>query len=227
MNDIDKKISELYDGELDQNEIDSLLEIISGDQKLQRKLSMYSLAGIASSYKNNQVVSIKSKDKSNKSLFSNIWLSNGLTAAASVLLTLTIVNNADFSRMDISSSSTNQISSAINSKEAKEVINKSEESLADYIMKVINDPNFMNSNESIDLRNVGFLSESRTGSTYSRGKENFKLRIEKNNFGLNKIRYWKHGNKMIYLVPLSDGRAITIYGNVTLSTAISIAKSIT
>ena len=26
MNDIDKKISELYDGELDQNEIDSLLE---------------------------------------------------------------------------------------------------------------------------------------------------------------------------------------------------------
>ena len=227
MNDVDKKISELYDGELDQNEIDSLLEIISGDQKLQKKLSMYSLAGIASSYKNNQVVSIKSNDKSNKSLFSNIWLSNGLTAAASVLLTLTIVNNADFSRMDISSSSTNQISSAINSKEAKEVINKSEESLADYIMKVINDPNFMNSNESIDLRNVGFLSESRTGSTYSRGKENFKLRIEKNNFGLNKIRYWKHGNKMIYLVPLSDGRAITIYGNVTLSTAISIAKSIT
>ena len=129
--------------------------------------------------------------------------------------------------MDISSSSTNQISSAINSKEAKEVINKSEESLADYIMKVINDPNFMNSNEYIDLRNVGFLSESRTGSTYSKGKENFKLRIEKNNFGLNKIRYWKHGNKMIYLVPLSDGRAITIYGNVTLSTAISIAKSIT
>ena len=227
MNDIDKKISELYDGELDQNEIDSLLEIISGDQKLQKKLSMYSLAGIASSYKNNQVVSIKSNDKSNKSLFSNIWLSNGLTAAASVLLTLTIVNNADFSRMDISSSSTNQISSAINSKEAKEVINKSEESLADYIMKVINDPNFMNSKESIDLRNVGFLSEFRTGSTYSRGKENFKLRIEKNNFGLNKIRYWKHGNKMIYLVPLSDGRAITIYGNVTLSTAISIAKSIT
>ena len=94
-------------------------------------------------------------------------------------------------------------------------------------MKVINDPNFMNSKESVDLRNVGFLSESRTGSTYSRGKENFKLRIEKNNFGLNKIRYWKHGNKMIYLVPLSDGRAITIYGNVTLSTAISIAKSIT
>ncbi len=227
MNDIDKKISELYDGELDQNEIDTLLEIIYVDQKLQKKLSMYSLAGIASSYKNNQVVSIKSNDKSNKSLFSNIWLSNGLTAAASVLLTLTIVNNADFSRMDISSSSTNQISSAINSKEAKEVINKSEESLADYIMKVINDPNFMNSKESIDLRNVGFLSESITGSTYSRGKENFKLRIEKNNFGLNKIRYWKHGNKMIYLVPLSDGRAVTIYGNVTLSTAISIAKSIT
>ena len=227
MNDIDKKISELYDGELDHGEIEGLLEIISADPELQKKLSMYSLAGIASDFKTNEVVSINSNDRSNKNIFSNIWLSNSLTAAASILLTLTIVNNADFSRMDISSSSTNQISSAINSKEAKEVINKSEENLADYIIRVINDPNFMNSNESLDLRNVGFLSESKKAYTYSRGKENFKLRIEKNNFGLKKIRYWKHENKMIYLVPLSDGRAVTIYGNISLPTAISIAKSIT
>ena len=125
MNDIDKKISELYDGELDHDEIESLLEIISADPELQKKLSMYSLAGIASDFKTNEVASINSNDRSNKNIFSNIWLSNSLTAAASVLLTLTIVNNADFSRMDISSSSTNQISSAINSKEAKEVINLS------------------------------------------------------------------------------------------------------
>ena len=47
MNDIDKKISELYDGELDHDEIEGLLEIISADPELQKKLSMYSLAGIA------------------------------------------------------------------------------------------------------------------------------------------------------------------------------------
>ena len=108
MNDIDKKISELYDGELDHDEIEGLLEIISADPELQKKLSMYSLAGIASDFKTNEVVSINSHDRPNKNIFSNIWLSNSLTAAASVLLTLTIVNNADFSRMDISSSSTNQ-----------------------------------------------------------------------------------------------------------------------
>ena len=94
-------------------------------------------------------------------------------------------------------------------------------------MRVINDPNFMNTNKPMDLRNVGFITNSAKSSVYSRGKENFKLRIEKNNFGLKKIRYWKHENKMIYLVPLSDGRAVTIYGNISLSTAISIAKSIT
>ena len=89
MNDIDKKISELYDGELDHDEIEGLLEIISADPELQKKLSMYSLAGIASDFKTNEVVSINSNERSNKNIFSNIWLSNSLTAAASVLLTST------------------------------------------------------------------------------------------------------------------------------------------
>jgi hypothetical protein len=227
MNDINEKLSALYDGELSKEEIDDLLDIINKDSTLQKKLSMYSLIGLATSKVETNIVSIESKKNKTKNFFSNIWLSNTLTAAASILLTLTIVNNIDFSRMNISIDSTNQISSAINSKEAKETALKSEEYLADYIMKVINEPNFMNSNQSVDLQNVGFSNNLENGYLYSKGNENFKLRIEKNNFGLKKVRYWKHGNKIIYLVPLSDGRAVTLYGNIPISTALAIAQSIT
>ena len=227
MNDINEKLSALYDGELSKEEIDDLLDIINKDSTLQKKLSMYSLIGLATSKDETNIVSIESKKNKTKNFLSNIWLSNTLTAAASILLTLTIVNNIDFSRMNISIDSTNQISSAINSKEAKETALKSEEYLADYIMKVINEPNFMNSNQSLDLQNVGFSNNLENGYLYSKGNENFKLRIEKNNFGLKKVRYWKHGNKIIYLVPLSDGRAVTLYGNIPISTALAIAQSIT
>jgi len=227
MNDINEKISALYDDELNQDEIDSLLKITSNDLMLQKRLSMYGMIGHVLNVEKKELISINSKQNSKKELFSNIWLTNSLTAAASILLTLTFVNNTDLSRMNISNSSTEQITSAINSKEAKEVVVKSEEFLTDYIMRVINDPNFMNTNKPMDLRNVGFMTNSAKSSVYSRGKENFKIRIEKNNFGLKKIRYWKHENKMIYLVPISNDRTVTIYGNIPLSTAVSIAKSIT
>jgi len=227
MNDINEKISALYDDELNQDEIDSLLKITSNDLMLQKRLSMYGMIGHVLNVEKKELISINSKQNSKKELFSNIWLTNSLTAAASILLTLTFVNNTDLSRMNISNSSTEQITSAINSKEAKEVVVKSEEFLTDYIMRVINDPNFMNTNKPMDLRNVGFMTNSAKSSVYSRGKENFKIRIEKNDFGLKKIRYWKHENKMIYLVPISNDRTVTIYGNIPLSTAVSIAKSIT
>ena len=84
----------------------------------------------------------------------------------------------------------------------------------------------MNSDKILDLRNVGFISNNDGNFGYTRGKEKFKLRIENKDFGLKKIKYWKHGNKMIYLVPISNGRVVTIYGNLSASSAIQIANSI-
>ena len=150
-----------------------------------------------------------------------------MTAAATILLTLTIVNNNDdFSRMSVNNNSSDQINSAINSKEAKVVVERSDEYLTDYVMKILNDPTFMTSNEKIDLRNVGYKYNPANEAKYYKDGENFQLRIEQNNFGLNKIKFWKHDNKMIYLVPLSDGRVLTIYGNISLDSAISIAQTI-
>ena len=222
---ISEKLSALHDGELESSEIDELIDLVSKDTQLQKKLSFYSVMGMAANYESNKVVKIKSKKT--KNIFSNLWLSNAMTAAASILLTLIFLNDNDFSRMNVDSKSFDQITSAINSKEAKNIAKQSEEYLTDHIMRVINDPSFMISNSNnIDLRNVGYKTNAIQGLGYSKGDENFQLRLEKKDFTLNSIKYWKHGNKMIYLVPMKDGRTLTLYGNISLSTAMTVAKSL-
>ena len=225
MSDIKERLSALYDGELDSNDIDSVLEELEADNNLHKTLSLYSLIGL-SLENENKVTDINDfKVEKNKNIFTNIWLTNTLTAAASIILTLFVVNYADFSRMNISVDSTNKIASAVSSREAKEIISNSDEYLVDHIMSVINDPSFMNSN-TIDLKNVGYAAGRAGNIGYSNGNEKFQLRIENKNFGLKKIRYWKHGNKMIYIVPISNGRVVTLYGNLSASSAIEIANSI-
>ena len=181
---------------------------------------------MAANYESNKVVKVKPKKINN--IFSNLWISNAMTAAASVLLTLIFINGNDFSRMNADSESFDQIASAINSKEARDIAEQSDEYLTDHIMRVINDPSFMmsNSNKNIDLRNVGYKIDSIQGLGYSKGNENFQLRLEKKNFRINNVKYWKHGNKMIYLVPMKDGRTLTLYGNISLSSAMAVALSL-
>ena len=227
MNEIEigEKLSALHDGELESSEIDELIDLVSKDTQLQKKLSFYGVMGMAANYESNKVVKIK--PKKTKNIFSNLWLSNAMTAAASILLTLIFLNDNDFSRMNVDSKSFDQITSAINSKEAKNIAKQSEEYLTDHIMRIINDPSFMISNSNnIDLRNVGYKTNAIQGLGYSKGDENFQLRLEKKDFTLNSIKYWKHGNKMIYLVPMKDGRTLTLYGNISLSTAMTVAKSL-
>ncbi|MDC3114043.1 sigma-E factor negative regulatory protein [Gammaproteobacteria bacterium] len=225
MSDIKERLSALYDGELNSNDIDSVIEELEADNSLQKTLSLYSLIGLSLANED-KVTNINDfKAYKNKNIFTNIWLTNSLTAAASIILTLFAVNYADFSRMNISVDSTNKIASAVSSREAKEIISNSDEYLVDHIMSVINDPSFMNSN-TIDLKNVGYAAGRAGNIGYSNGNEKFQLRIENKNFGLKKIRYWKHGNKMIYIVPISNGRVVTLYGNLSASSAIEIANSI-
>ena len=228
MSDIKEKISAFYDGELNlsSKEIDELFIFINENPSLSEQISMMALTSAMNESQDSNLTSINAKKKDSNISYKNFWLSNSITAAATILLTLTVVTNTDFSRMNVSTDSSNRISSAINSKEAKMIAQRSEEQLTDYIMKIVNEPGFMAGNEMVDLRNVGYQYNPTNGSNYFKDKENFQLRIEKKDFGLNKIKYWKHGNKMIYLVPLSDGRVLTLYGNISLNSAISIAQSL-
>jgi len=228
MSDIKEKISAFYDGELNlsSDEIDELIIFINENPSLLEQISMMALTSAMNQNEDSNLKSINAKKKDSNISYKNFWLSNSITAAATILLTLTVVTNFDFSRMNVSTDSSNKISSAINSKEAKMIAQRSEEQLTDYIMKIVNEPGFMAGNEMVDLRNVGYQYNPTNGSNYFKDKETFQLRIDKKDFGLNKIKYWKHGNKMIYLVPLSDGRVLTLYGNIPLNSAISIAQSL-
>tara|TARA_B100000767_G_scaffold242059_1_gene238890 strand:- start:2081 stop:2761 length:681 start_codon:yes stop_codon:yes gene_type:complete len=224
MNNIDEKLSALFDGELDSSEIDNVLDAVSSDKRLQKKISYYGLIKSAMSDKSLEVISISSN--ANKYKF-NFWASNSLTAAASILLTLVFINQSDFSRMGEDISAKNKINLAINSEEAKNIINISEGNLVDHVLNVINNPDFMNSNQAnLDLRNVGFNKQTNNRQGFTRGVENFTLRVEKKNLGIKKVRNWQHGSKMIYLVPLADGRVLTIYGNIDSKSALEVAQMI-
>lgn len=154
MNNIEEKISALYDGELSEAELEEILLLIDDDPKLQKKLSRYSLVTAAMNSEMNNVQSISSKNKDRKY---NFWISNTITAAATVLITFFVINQFDLNRMGEDLSAKNQINIAINSQEAKDLANRVEEKLVDHVMHVINNP--QNDNVTpydIDLRNVGY-----------------------------------------------------------------------
>ncbi len=155
------------------------------------------------------------------------WFSNAITAAATVLLTFVAINQLEFSRMGEDISAKNQLNIAMSSKEAKDIVSKTEENLVDHVMHVINNPDLDNATPyDIDLRNVGYNRLSSNGRKFNKGDKNFILRIEKKNLGINKVRYWRHGDKIIHIVPLADGRVVTIYGNIDAQSAIKVANSI-
>ena len=222
-NNIDENLSALYDGELDADEIDEVLSMLGKDTNLQKKLSTYAL--MSSSINNsNNAQSIKSKSKVSNYSF---WFSNSITAAAAALLTLFVINQLEFSRMGEDISAKNQLNIAMSSKEAKEIVSKVEENLVDHVMHVINNPAIDNSTpNNIDLRNVGYSRVISNGRKFNKGDKNFILRIEKKNLGIKKVRYWQYGDKMIHIVPLTDGRVVTIYGNIDTQSAIDVANSI-
>jgi len=220
---LEEKLSALYDGELDANEVDGILDMLEKDVSLQKKLSQYAL--VSSSVNNsNNIQSIATKKKPVNYGF---WFSNAITAAATVLLTFVAINQLEFSRMGEDISAKNQLNIAMSSKEAKDIVSKAEENLVDHVMHVINNPDLDNATPyDIDLRNVGYNRLSSNGRKFNKGDKNFILRIEKKNLGINKVRYWRHGDKIIHIVPLADGRVVTIYGNIDAQSAIKVANSI-
>ena len=221
---LEENLSALFDGELDPFEIQNVLESVSKRKDLQKKLSYYGLISSALNQENPNEIFV---DHNRNKLNYNFWFSNGLTAAASILITLFFINQTELSRMGEDYSAKNKLDLAINSEEAKNIVNITENNLVDHVMSVINNPDFMNTKPyNVDLKNVGFTRQPNNQRMFMRGNENFTLRIEKKDLGLKKVRNWKHGNKTIYLVPLADGRVLTIYGNIDTQSALAVANII-
>ena len=224
MDNIEEKISALYDGELSNTEADEVLLMIDNDINLQSKLSKYALMTASMKQQKNNVQLISSSRSDRKF---NFWISNSITAAATVLITFFAINQFDLNRMGEDLSAKNQINIAVNSKEAKNTAIRAEENLVDHVMQVINNQQNDNiASYNVDLRNVGYTRNSPNSRTFNKGNKNFVLHIEKKNLGIKKVRNWQHKDKMIYVVPMQDGRVITLYGNIDQKSALEIANSI-
>ena len=222
MDKYDEDISSFFDGELDQDSFEKSLSN-STDKRFKEKISMYGVISAAANLNNTNVVPIKNINLNKNRI---LWLSNGLTAAASILLTVLYINQSDFSRLGVDKDAQDALNLAIKSPEAQEIADSREDNLVNHVLSVVNNSALGSSDPLMDLRNVGFNLNDASRRHYSNGKQNFTMHIEKKNFNLKKVRYWRYGNKNIYLIPLQDGRTLTLYGNLDQKSAQQIINNI-
>ena len=119
MNEVEEKLSALYDGELSEAEIDEVLSLLKDDVDLKKKVSGYALISSSMKKDKNNIQSISSKK-----INYQFWFSNTITAAATVLITFFALNQYDINRMGEDISATKKLNVAINSKEAKDLAQK-------------------------------------------------------------------------------------------------------
>lgn len=223
MDKYDELISSLYDGELEGLDLDKSLEFLLDNKDIKDKISLYGIISAAANIDSNNIVSISGSHLNKKKV---LWISNGLTAAASILLTVLFINQPDFSRMGVDKDAQDKLNLAVSSPEAQEIASLREDNLVNHVLNVVNNPSLQSLEPLMDLRNIGFNLNDASRRSYTNGKQNFVMHVEKKNFNLKKIRYWRHGNKNIYLVPLADGRILTLYGNLDQQSVQQIAKNI-
>ena len=145
----------------------------------------------------------------------NPWLSNVFTAAATVLITITILYQVDTDRFSSDETSQMQLTSALSSQEAKDQLISADQNIMDHMIHI------MQSNEQHEPNSipkemipVGFMPSAKNPSRYTNGNNNLYFHIENKQLGINKVKYFKANNNWIYLIPLRDGRLLTAYGDV-------------
>ena len=211
--DINELISAYYDNELTDEQLDLLLGETRKNPKLLSKLNNYGLISIATE-EEKKVVSIF---KNIASFSQKRWVGNGLTAVATVLLTLIVLNNPFDTRFSESEIINSQIRAAIESEEAAETFSMIEKNLIPHVMSIIdNSDKSYGDDLSIDLSPVGFNRIESNPGYYIKDQKRILVRVEPNRLGISNNRYWKSGNKLIYLYPTTDGKIISIYGDLSI-----------
>ena len=206
-------ISAYYDNELTESELDNLLDMTKKDPLLLAKLNNYALISTISE-KDEKVFSIL---ESISSVTQKRWFGNGLSATAAILLTVLFLNNPFESRFSESDVINSQIRDAVESDEAAKTYSMVEKNLIPHVMSIIdNNSRSYEDDLAIDLSPIGFNRIDNNPGHFIRGKKKIQVRVEPNRIGIKENRYWQSGNKLIYLYPTSDGKIISIYGDLTI-----------
>ena len=209
-----EKLSAWYDGEISQEDFDNGLENLGSSSESKKILHQYAILSELMQRKSKPQVSNLAQLRDYLPL-KNPWLSNAFTAAATVLITITILYQVDTDRFSSDETSQMQLNSALSSQEAKDQLISADQNIMDHMIHI------MQSNEQHEPNSipkemipVGFMPSAKNPSRYTNGNNNLYFHIENKQLGINKVKYYKANNNWIYLIPLRDGRLLTAYGDV-------------
>ena len=219
-------LSALYDGELDERDTRINLEKISLDEGL--KNTFHKLGVIS------ELVQRNTSQKASKIGFLSDYykkihpvITNIVTAAATVMITLIALYQFDDDRFQVDKESSLQLSSALSSEEAKIQLLNADQNIMEHMISI------MQSNQSDSSQKVsknwipvGFEVNPNNPNQFSNGRNNLFFHLENKQLGIKKVKYFKANNNWIYLIPLKDGRLLTAYGDIPPSVANPMIQAI-
>lgn len=217
MDDINSKLSQLYDNELNQDQLDDVLKNLNSNLQLQKKYSSYGLiSDVLSSSPAEKVTFVDFAKK----VLSNRLVGNGLTAAATIFLTVLFLYDPEANRLAESSEQSRQIRDAVTSEEAAIISNNIMQNEIRHLISLDNNYQPMS---SIDLSPVGYNQIKGSPDTFQKGKKKVRIRITNNQSGLNEIRFFDYGHTAVYLYPLDD-KIVSVSGDLSQDEVEKIIK---
>ena len=219
-------LSALYDGELDEREARINLEKISLDEKLK---NTFHKLGVISELVQRNTTQKASKIRFLSDHYKKIHpvMTNIVTAAATVMITLIALYQFDDDRFQVDKESSLQLSTALSSEEAKIQLLNADQNIMEHMISI------MQSNQSDSSQKVsknwipvGFEVNPNNPNQFSNGRNNLFFHLENKQLGIKKVKYFKANNNWIYLIPLKDGRLLTAYGDIPPSVANSMIQAI-
>ena len=217
MDDINSKLSQLYDDELNQDQLDDVLKNLNSNLQLQKKYSSYGLiSDVLSSSPAEKVTFVDFAKK----VLSNRLVGNGLTAAATIFLTVLFLYDPEANRLAESSEQSRQIRDAVASEEAAIISNNIMQNEIRHLISLDNNYQPMS---SIDLSPVGYNQIKGSPDTFQKGKKKVRIRITNNQSGLNEIRFFDYGHTTVYLYPLDD-KIVSVSGDLSQDEVEKIIK---
>ena len=221
-----EKLSALYDGELSSKDMQDSLAKMNADEDLKNTFQKFGLiSDLVQRHSEEKTSKISSlKDYSSKI---NPVMSNLVTAAATVLITLIILYQFDEDRFQVDRDSSLQLSSALSSDQAKNQLLNADQNIMEHMIHIMQSNQSHNSQKvSKNWIPVGFSVNPNNPNQYSNGRNNLFFHLENKQLGIKKVKYFKANNNWIYLIPLQDGRLLTAYGDVPPSMADPMIQSI-
>jgi hypothetical protein len=221
-----EKLSALYDGELSSSDTQESLAQMNANESLKETFQKFGHIS--------DVVQRHSKQKNLKVSFLRDYLSkinpvmsNLVTAAATVMITIIILYQVDNDRFEVDRNTSLQLSSALSSDQAKNQLLNTDQNIMEHMINIMQSNQSNNSQQvSKNWIPVGFSVNPNNPNQYSNGRNNLFFHLENKQLGIKKVKYFKANNNWIYIIPLQDGRLLTAYGDVPPSVADSMIQLI-